>query len=160
MSNVRVFIEKVLFDPKVGASVILLKECEGERLLPIWIGQSEALSIAMALENIRLPRPMTHDLMSSILERLDVSVSWVRIHDLNEGTFYAALRLSIDGTDTDIDSRPSDAIAVALRTGAPIFVKDAIMEESGQSDSEGAIDSADEDFLSELPDEVFGKYKM
>lgn len=160
MSDVRVFIEKVLFDPKVGASVILLKETEGERLLPIWIGQSEALSIAMALENITLPRPMTHDLLSSILDRLDVSLSWVRIHNLTEGTFYATLRLAVAGDDADIDSRPSDAIALALRAGAPIFVRDDIMDESSQSDMDGSVDSIDEDFLSELPDDVFGKYKM
>ncbi|MCP4604902.1 MAG: bifunctional nuclease family protein [Proteobacteria bacterium] len=162
MGDIRVSVKKVLFDPKVGASVVLLKEEEGEREVPIWIGQSEALSIAMAIENISLPRPMTHDLIQSVLTGLGVSIDWIRIHDLDEGTFYATLRLNSSDGEVDVDSRPSDAIAVALRMEAPIFVAEKVFVAASQMDpnSPGKIEDMDEDFLADLPDEVFGKYKM
>ena len=159
MSDVRVLVDKVLFDPKVQASVMLLKEKDGKRILPVWIGQSEALSIAMAMEDVSLTRPMTHDLMQSILKSLGASITFVRIHSLDEGTFYAILRLSMGDETVDIDSRPSDAVALAIRMKSPVYVSENVLSESINIDL-GTFDSIDEDLLSELPDDVFGKYKM
>ncbi len=162
MSDIRVKIEKVLFDSSIGASVVLLKEEAGERELPIWIGQPEALSIAMAVEDVELPRPMTHDLLRSILDELDVTLSWVRVHNLEEGTFFATLRLNHPGGDLDVDARPSDAIALAARVNAPVFVAEAVFltVSTSMMDALGKIKDVDKDLLAELPDEVFGKYKM
>ncbi len=162
MSDIRVKIERVLFDPNVGASVVLLKEEAGERELPIWIGEPEALSIAMAVENVELPRPMTHDLLKAIIEELGVTVLWVRVHNLEEGTFFATLRLNRPEGDIDIDARPSDAIALAARVNAPVFVAETVFltVSTTMMDALGKIKDIDKDFLAELPDEVFGKYKM
>ncbi len=162
MGDIRVTVERVLFDPKVGASVVLLKEQDGERELPIWIGQPEALSIAMALENVKLPRPMSHDLFQSVLAGLNVAVSWVRVRDLDEGTYFATMKLRNTTGEIDIDSRPSDAIAIALRMEAPIFVAESVFVAVSKSEAKtpASIDKIDDDFLAELPDEVFGKYKM
>ena len=162
MSDSRVIIDRVLFVPKAGASVVLLKEEGQDRVLPIWIGQAEAISIAMAIEKVTLPRPMTHDLMKSMLEHLDISLTWVRIHSLDEGTFYGTIRLNTKDGEVDIDSRPSDAIAIAIRMGAPIFVAEKVLTEAAQTTlgSMGNFESLDENVLEDLPDEVFGKYKM
>ena len=162
MDRVQVSIDKVLFDPKVGASVIMLKEVGGDRTLPIWIGQTEALSIAVAVESVALPRPMTHDLISAILERLDAKLSWVCVHAMEEGTFYAWLRLVVAGDAHDVDARPSDAVAIALRMDAPIFVANSVFAAATQirHPTNGSVEQFDEDYLSELPDDVFGKYKM
>jgi bifunctional DNase/RNase len=162
MNDSRVIIERVLFDPKAGASVVLLKEEGKDRILPIWIGQAEALSIAMAMEKVALPRPMTHDLIKSVLENLNVSLVWVRIRSLDEGTFYATIRLNIKDGQIDIDSRPSDAIAIALRMEAPVFVAEQVLSEASQTalGSMSDLTNVSDDFLADLPDEVFGKYKM
>lgn len=163
MSDVRVLVDRVLFDPNIGASVMLLKEKDGERVLPVWIGKSEALSIAMAIEKVTLTRPMTHDLIQSILKNLDVSVSWVRVRDLDEGTFFATIKLTTTSAESvDIDARPSDAVALAIRMEAPIFVAEQVLSVtiSAELNALERIENLDEDILSDLPDEVFGKYKM
>ncbi len=162
MTDIRVNVKKVLFDPQIGASVVLLQEEDGDRELPIWIGQSEALSIAMAIEKIALPRPMTHDLIQSIFAGLDVSVDWMRVRDLADGTYYATLRLCSSSGKTDIDSRPSDAIAIALRMEAPIFISDKVFTAASKMEINAPerIEELDEDLLADLPNEVFGKYKM
>lgn len=162
MNDSKVVVDRVLFDPKAGASVVLLKEEGKERILPIWIGQAEALSIAMAMENVKLPRPMTHDLFKSVIEGLEVILEWVRIRSLEEGTFFATMRLKTKRGDVDIDARPSDAIAIALRTGTPVYVAEKVLLEASQAaiGSMQDLTNLDDDFLADLPDEVFGKYKM
>ncbi len=162
MGDIRVKIDKVLFDPRVDASVVLLKELDGDRILPIWIGPPEALAIIMKLENVALGRPMTHDLLKSTIETLGGTVEWVKVRDLQEGTYLATIRVVHESKTLDIDSRPSDALALAVREEAPIFVADFVFE-AAQNSSLGAkidFDALDEDFLANLPDEVFGKYKM
>ncbi len=156
-------VEKVLFDPSIGASMVVLKEDQGERVLPIWIGQSEALSIAMALEQVAVARPLTHDLFHSVLEGLDVSIDWVKVHSLDEGTYYATMRLKWSDKEIEIDSRPSDAIALAVRAKTPVFVAEKVIIEA--IGGQGTVipkgkEILDEDFLADLPDDIFGKYKM
>jgi uncharacterized protein len=110
--------------------IVLLKEQEGERYLPIWIGAAEAAAIAFALQGIPTPRPMTHDLMKQMLEELGVSVERVSITELREGTFFAVLSLSRNGDTFEISSRPSDAIALAVRSDTPIFAEAEVLDEA------------------------------
>ena len=112
--------------------IILLKGDEDQRTLPIFIGTVEAQSIALYVSSVKMPRPLTHDLMKNVLEYLECGVSRIEVCDIVEGTFIARLILKYDGTEIEIDSRPSDAIALALRFGAPIFVEDKVMDEAGR----------------------------
>ncbi len=162
MGDVRVIVEKILFDPNVGASVMLLKEEQGDRQLPVWIGPNEALSIAMALEKVTFKRPLTHDLMMSMLGSLEVMIDWVKITDFQEGTYFATIKLNVSGETINVDARPSDAIAMAARVSSPIFVDDQVFidtMEVGRKTLE-EIEGFGENILEELPTEVFGKYKM
>jgi bifunctional DNase/RNase len=129
-----------------GAYALILQEDSGSRRLPIVIGAFEAQAIALEMEGIHPPRPMTHDLMKSTIESLGASLIEVIINDLNDGTFYA--QLILDSTGVEIDSRPSDAIALAVRFQAPIFVKEDILNEAGfvaEGDAAGMDDDDDED---------------
>jgi bifunctional DNase/RNase len=110
--------------------IVLLKEREGERYLPIWIGTSEATAIAFALQGVVTARPMTHDLMKNILDELAVHVERILITELREGTFYAVIELAQNGTSLEISSRPSDAIALAVRLGVPIFAHEDVLGEA------------------------------
>ncbi len=113
-----------------GAYALILKESEGERRLPIIIGQFEAQAIALELEGIKPPRPLTHDLVKNVLDSLGNSLSDVLISELREGTFYARLNVEGNSASHEIDARPSDAIAIAIRFGAPIYVAESVMEEA------------------------------
>ena len=109
--------------------VIVLEELDGPRLIPIWIGPAEGNSIAMHLNNVQLPRPMTHDLMISMLKSLNVKISKVVITELKESTFYASVFVEQDGTVQEIDARPSDSIALALRSSSPLFVDESVFQQ-------------------------------
>lgn len=153
-------------DPFTNMPIIILKDMEEKCALPIWIGLIEASAIATELEHIALARPMTHDLMKNILATLDASVSKVEVNDLSDNTFYARIRLVRDGKEFVIDSRPSDAIAIALRTKAKIFVARHVIEKSRKIDLSKDT-STDEmrrrkwtEILENLSPEDFGKYKM
>ena len=111
--------------------IVLLKETEGERYLPIWIGAVEATAIAFALQGIETPRPMTHDLMRDILQQTDTEVERIVINDLVDQTFFAVIRMSADGKTTEVSSRPSDAIALAVRIDAPLFASEEVLEQAG-----------------------------
>jgi bifunctional DNase/RNase len=119
-----------IFITQTQASGIILKEEEGQRTLPIVIGEYEAQSIALALENFNPPRPITHDLMANILRALDMTIESVIITELKENTYYAIIRLRRDVEIIEIDARPSDAIALAVRLGASIYVKEQVMDEA------------------------------
>jgi bifunctional DNase/RNase len=110
--------------------VIVLKDmqAEEERLLPIWIGPFEAEAIALRLQGTQVPRPLTHDLLKAVIEGLGASVSHVVINDLSDSTFYASIVMQVDGQEVEIDARPSDAIALAVRTQAPIYAAESVME--------------------------------
>ena len=114
-----------------GAYALILKEIEGNRRLPIIIGAFEAQSIALEMEGIKPPRPLTHDLLKNVIEAMDVTLQEVFIHELRDGTFFAKIAIETLTDLKEIDSRPSDAIALAIRFGVPIYVADAIMEEAG-----------------------------
>ncbi|WDT93680.1 bifunctional nuclease family protein [Thermoleophilum album] len=121
----------VSFDMVGKQPIVLLKTRAGNKFLPIWIGHPEAAAILMKLQGASTPRPMTHDLMSDILAELDVTCARVTVTELRENTFYAEVALRMNGREYLIDSRPSDALALAVRTGAPIFVADEVLAESG-----------------------------
>ena len=117
--------------------VVILKVKESDRYLPIWIGPSEAEAIALKLQDVSVPRPLTHDLLGSVISTLGATVSRIVVSDLNHDTFYAKVILQHNGTTTEVDSRPSDAIALAVRTEAPIFAEDSVVEKASvQMDEE------------------------
>ncbi len=123
-----VIVKALMVDPVSNIPVVILKQISGGRLLPIWLGTFEANAIAMRLENLAVPRPMTHDLLHSLVERIGARVTRVVVSDLRESTFYAEICLSRESGETTVDARPSDAIALALRAGAPIFVADTVFD--------------------------------
>ena len=120
----------VSFDMVGKQPIVLLKTAEGNKFLPIWIGHPEAAAILMKLQDASTPRPMTHDLVTDMLERLDAQVVRVAVTELRENTFYALITVAVDGSEIEIDSRPSDAIALAVRAKAPIFADESVIEES------------------------------
>jgi bifunctional DNase/RNase len=121
-------IEGLLFDPRSNMYILLLKEINGDDTLPIWIGRPEADSIALAIGKITTPRPLTHDLVKNLLTGLKVKVTKVVVTEIIDNTYYALIYVDKNGTEIPIDSRPSDAIAVAARTSSPIFVDDSVIE--------------------------------
>lgn len=154
-------------DPFTSMPIIILKDLEEKSALPIWVGLIEASAIATELEKIKLARPMTHDLMKNMLEELKVRVVKVVVSELHDNTFFAHIILDQGGKEIDLDSRPSDAIALALRTGAPIFVDKKVIEKSRKIDlakegidASGAKDQKWAEILESLSPEDFGKYKM
>ena len=120
----------VSFDMVGKQPIVLLKTAEGNKFLPIWIGHPEAAAILMKLQGASTPRPMTHDLVTELLAKLDARVVRIAVTDLRENTFYAEITVAVNGSEIEIDSRPSDAIALAVRAEAPIFAADAVIEES------------------------------
>jgi bifunctional DNase/RNase len=159
---VEMTIKSLMVDPITNMPIVILREHKGERVLPIWVGVFEANAIAIQIENIETPRPMTHDLIRNILVDLSAHVDKIVIANLKGNTFYASIHLQVDGHDVSIDSRPSDAIAVALRVRAPILVDEEVI--ANAKTLEFAPDKANSEQLSQwlegLPDEELGKYKM
>ena len=141
-------IEGLLFDPRSNMYILLLKEVDGNDTLPIWIGKPEADSIALALGKVATPRPLTHDLIKNILGALEVKVSRVVITQIMDNTYYALVYITDGKKEIPIDSRPSDAVAVALRTGAPIFIQDDVMGKKSSDELE--------EWLKDLKPEDFG----
>jgi bifunctional DNase/RNase len=141
-------VEGLLFDPRSNMYILLLKEIEASGTLPIWIGKPEADSIALALGKVATPRPLTHDLVKNITDGLKVKITRIVVTEIIDNTYYALIHVSDGKKETLIDSRPSDAVAVALRASAPIFVEDSIM----------ATRTADEldEWLKNLKPEDFG----
>jgi bifunctional DNase/RNase len=120
----------VSFDLVGKQPIVLLKTAEGNKFLPIWIGHPEAAAILMKLQSATTPRPMTHDLVTDMLDQLGAQVTRITVTELRENTFYAQITVQQDGSEIDVDSRPSDAIALAIRADAPIFAADDVIEES------------------------------
>jgi bifunctional DNase/RNase len=120
----------VSFDLVGKQPIVLLKTAEGNKYLPIWIGHSEAAAILMKLQGTTTPRPLTHDLVTNLLEQLDAQVTRIVVTELRENTFYATITIQQNGSEIEIDSRPSDAIALAVRVEAPIFAADRVIEDS------------------------------
>ena len=150
----------VSFDVIGKQPIVLLKTVEGNKFLPIWIGHPEAAAILIKLQGTNLPRPMTHDLLASILGRFEADVSRITVTELKESTFYATLTLEKEGELIEIDSRPSDALALAVRTDAPIFASTALIDENA-IEFEREVDDTEEivesfrDFLESVSPEDF-----
>lgn len=125
---IEVVVDKVGIDPENGMAVVMLKDTQHERFLPIWIGALEANAIALAVEGIRPPRPLTHDLLMDLLGKCRATINHVTISDLKEDTFFAEISLQTPAGTMDVDARPSDAIALAIRCFAPIFAADKVMD--------------------------------
>jgi bifunctional DNase/RNase len=139
--------------------IVLLREAEGERFLPIWIGQAEAAAIALALQGVVTPRPMTHDLLKNILEEMAVQVQNIVITELREGTFYAVINMQRNGTSYEISSRPSDAIALAVRLNCKILASEEVLNEASILIPSGDDDEEVEkfrEFLDNVNPEDFG----
>jgi len=141
-------VEGLLFDPRSNMYIMLLKEINGNGTLPIWIGKPEADSIALALGKVETPRPLTHDLIKNITDRLKFRITKIIVTEIQDNTYYALVCLNDGKKETFVDSRPSDAVAVALRANAPIFVEDSILEQKSADELE--------EWLKNLKPEDFG----
>lgn len=154
-------IKGLMMDPITNLPIVILKDPDGQRVLPIWVGAVEANAVALQIENVAPPRPLTHDLVRSILLELGASLVRVVIHDLRESTFFAYLELKRDTDTTLVDVRPSDALALALRAKAPVFVHPRVLERASSTDV--SMEEADHDrlqrWLESLDPEDLG-YKM
>jgi bifunctional DNase/RNase len=126
----RMTIYGVSFDMVGKQPIVLLKTVDGNKFLPIWIGHPEAAAILMKLQGASTPRPMTHDLLSDVLDQMEAKCEKVSVTELRDNTFFASITISMNGSELEIDSRPSDALALAVRTSAPIFAADDVIEES------------------------------
>jgi hypothetical protein len=155
-------IRGLMMDPITNMPIVILKEASGSGILPIWVGVYEANAIALEIEKVVTPRPMTHDLLKNVLVGLDACVRKIVVTNIKDDTFYAVIWLERDGTLISIDSRPSDALALALRIDCPIYVEDEVLKCS--KSKEGSQDRLkDEDLrrlLENMPDEDLGRYKM
>ncbi len=156
-------VRGLALDPVSNMPIIILRDEEEKRSLPIWVGIFEANAIALELEKISTPRPMTHDLIKNIIESVDAKVEKIVVNDLRDNTFFALIHLRLGEEEITVDSRPSDAIALALRAGAPIFVDDDVVRRA-KSVEVAPKESDDQEKLKEwlenLKPEDFGKYKM
>jgi len=160
--EIEMTIKGLMIDPITNMPIVILKDKAGDRVLPIWVGVFEANAIALQIENIATPRPMTHDLIKNILTEIEADVQRIVVSDLRDNTFYAMIYLDRDGETIAIDARPSDAIALALRTRAPIFVEDSVVESAKGLDlSKEPTDSERlQKWLEGLNPDDLGKYKM
>ncbi len=153
---IRVEVSAVALDRDRGAPIVFLREKEGNRVLPIWIGPFEAVSIALELEGVKLQRPITHDLMKLILDGLDTRVLRVEINELKNNTYYARIYLQKDDHILEVDARPSDSIALALRTNAPIYIKEEVMKKgvtfefSDESELKNKLQHLEPEFFGEI----------
>jgi bifunctional DNase/RNase len=159
-------VSGLTIDQASNSPIVILRSIQGDHALPIWIGIMEATAIATELENVRFARPMTHDLFKNLIDMLKVKISKVEVCDLRDNTFYAQIYFTSDDQRYNMDARPSDAIALALRAGCPIFVDDNVLQKSKKLDEEPeAWDKSDEgmkwkEYLEKLSPDDFGKYKM
>ena len=160
--QIEMMIKGLMIDPITNMPIIILRDGEGGRILPIWVGVFEANAIALQMESVHTPRPMTHDLLKNIIDDLSAHVERIVVTDLKENTFYAVIHLRTDGRGVVVDARPSDAIALALRAGAPIYVEETVIDSARSV--EASKDSMDvgrlQKWLENLSDEELGKYKM
>jgi bifunctional DNase/RNase len=160
--QIEMTIKGLMVDPVTNMPIIILRDRDGQKVLPIWVGIFEANAIALQIENVSTPRPMTHDLLRNVIHDLKASVQKIVVCDLQDNTFYALIYLLLNGETVAIDARPSDAIALALRTRSPIFVEDAVIDHAKTVDFSSEKDDADrlQKWLESLDPDDLGKYKM
>jgi len=154
-------IKGLMLDPVSNSPIVVLKDDEEKFFLPIWVGIFEANAIALQLENVATPRPMTHDLLRNMISELDGRVTRIVINDLRDSTFFAQIRILVSGKTLEVDARPSDAIALALRTEAPIFVAQSVLDQA-QTITPDADDQDEKmkKWFEQLGPDDLGKYKM
>ncbi len=155
----RMKVSGIALDPFTNTPIVILKDDTNDKTLPIWIGFMEASSIAMELEKTHRVRPITHDLVKNLIEKLGFLVSKIEVTDLRNDTFYASMHLKKDTEEYILDARPSDAIAIALRTDSPIFVNEEVLEKSKNIEIDEDKEKL-EKLLDDMTDADFGKYKM
>jgi len=160
--QIEMTIKGLMIDPITNMPIIILRDQDGQRVLPIWVGVFEANAIALQIESVQTPRPMTHDLLKNVIDDLSAHVDRVVVCDLKENTFYATIHLRSNGDEIRVDARPSDAIALALRTGSPIFVEEAVIQSarSVETSKESMDVGRLQKWLEGLSEEELGKYKM
>src|SRR4051795_499027 len=160
--EVEMKIRGLMMDPVTNMPIVILKDVAGATVLPIWVGVYEANAIALEIEKVATPRPMTHDLIKSLLTGLDTCVRKVVVNELKDDTFYAVIWLDRDGDMISVDSRPSDALAIALRLDCPIYVEEAVLSTSKTVAAVAEVGSNEElrRWLENLNDEDMGRYKM
>ena len=155
---IKMKVARIILDPFTNSPIVILKDMEERRALPIWIGLFEANAIAMKLEDVTTPRPMTHDLIANILESLKATVERIVVNDLVNNTFYARIYINTPAGTVEIDSRPSDAIAIALRTNAPIYVEEVVLQKAKSFDLEDR-DKLLKEWLEQLSPEDLEKFR-
>ncbi len=161
-------IRGLMMDPTANTPIVILKDVHSDTLLPIWVGTYEANAIALEIEKVATQRPMTHDLLKNVILQMGAQVDRVVVTELRDNTFYAVIELSMDGRKIFLDSRPSDAIALALRADCPIFVNEEVIKNSRNTTTEKTVPEAEEPEIDEAeevewPDEIDDndiKYKM
>jgi len=160
--QIEMTIKGLMVDPITNMPIVILRDREGQRVLPIWVGPNEANAIALQIENVATPRPMTHDLLRNVIQDLNAAVQKVVVCDLQDNTFYALIYLSLNSGVVAIDARPSDAIALALRARAPIFVEDSVIDNAKTFDPvpEKTDSERLHKWLESLDPDDLGKYKM
>jgi uncharacterized protein len=160
--QIEMTIKGLMIDPATNSPIVVLRDLEGQRVLPIWVGVFEANAIAVQIENVTLPRPMTHDLLRNVIADLHGEIERVVVSDLRDNTFFAIIQLQVRGERVAIDARPSDAIALALRAKAPIFVEEHVIDHARQSEPATQNGEAErlQKWLENLDPEEMGKYKM
>ena len=160
--QIEMTIKGLMVDPITNMPIVILRDKDGQRVLPIWVGIFEANAIALQIENITTPRPMTHDLLRNIIHDLNATVQKVVVCDLQENTFYALIYLAMNGDTLTVDARPSDAIALALRTRAPILVEERVIDNAKSVDFSNEKQDSDrlQQWLESLDPDDLGKYKM
>lgn len=162
--EIEMTVKGLMIDPITNMPIIVLRDGDGQRILPIWVGVFEANAIALQIENVQTPRPMTHDLLKNLIDDLNAHVERIVVCDLRDNTFYAAIHVSTSSSSARhvVDARPSDAIALALRTGSPIFVDDRVIETARAVDStpQNMDVSRVQKWLEGLSDDDLGRYKM
>ena len=160
--QIEMVIKGLMVDPITNMPIVILRDKEGQKVLPIWVGIFEANAIALQIENVATPRPMTHDLLRNIIQDLNASVQKIVVCDLQENTFYALIYLNLNGGTVAVDARPSDAIALALRTRAPIFVEETVIDNAKTFDPVPEKGDAERlhKWLESLDPDDLGKYKM
>ncbi len=160
--SVKMDVKALIVDPIANVPVVILRDAEEKNFLPIWVGVFEANAIALQMEGVTTPRPMTHDLLRNVIRQIEGDVVRVVINNLEENTFYAQIHIKVANRELTVDSRPSDAIALALRTKSPLFVEEAVLEKSRSSDDSAEAHGAERlrKWLEDADPESLGKYKM
>ncbi len=160
--QIEMTIKGLMVDPITNMPIIILRDKDGQRVLPIWVGVFEANAIALQMENVTTPRPMTHDLLKNVISDLKADIQKIVVSDLRENTFYALIYLVVNGEPVAIDARPSDAIALALRAQAPIFVEDRVIDNAKTVDFVPDKENSErlQKWLESLDPDTMGRYKM